>query len=235
MATPMVSERRRLGPHTTVLVGSEHGKYPDGNTVLVEGSDGRLVVDPSLSARSEGLDVDRVVLTHTHEDHAAPAQILGRHLRVGQHRHRELRPRVVAPHRLRREPVRVGLARIGRAPHHDERPVPHVAERPLDPVALAPGRVRRRVREAPALPLAHEVQVALERLLVGRTSFVIAHRLSTVQRADRIIVLKDGRVVEDGRHEQLIERGGEYARLYSLQFDTEGPSDAPTPAPEARE
>ena len=71
MATPMVSERRRLGPHTTVLVGSEHGKYPDGNTVLVEGSDGRLVVDPSLSARSEGLDVDRVVLTHTHEDHAA--------------------------------------------------------------------------------------------------------------------------------------------------------------------
>ncbi|MCB1154916.1 ATP-binding cassette domain-containing protein, partial [bacterium] len=79
------------------------------------------------------------------------------------------------------------------------------------------------------------VQAALDGLMRDRTTLVIAHRLSTVQRADRIIVLKDGRVVEDGRHEQLIERGGEYARLYSLQFDTEGPSDAPTPAPEARE
>lgn len=71
MATPIVSERRALGPHTTVLFGSEQGKYPDGNTVLVRGSDGSVVIDPSLSARAEGLEVDRVLLTHTHEDHAA--------------------------------------------------------------------------------------------------------------------------------------------------------------------
>ncbi|HAP76159.1 MAG TPA: MBL fold metallo-hydrolase [Acidimicrobiaceae bacterium] len=71
MAVPIVSERRSLGPHTTVLFGSEQGKYPDGNTVLVRGRDSSLVIDPSLSARSEALDVDRVLLTHTHEDHAA--------------------------------------------------------------------------------------------------------------------------------------------------------------------
>ncbi|MCZ7586969.1 MAG: ABC transporter ATP-binding protein/permease [Deltaproteobacteria bacterium] len=64
-----------------------------------------------------------------------------------------------------------------------------------------------------------EVQLALERLLVGRTSFVIAHRLSTIQRADRILVLRDGRVVEDGRHDELIVHDGEYARLYRIQFD----------------
>lgn len=71
MAAPLVSERRALGPHTTVLFGSDQGKYPDGNTVLVQGRDGSLVIDPSLSARGEGLQVDRVLLTHTHEDHAA--------------------------------------------------------------------------------------------------------------------------------------------------------------------
>ncbi|MCL4235184.1 MAG: lipid ABC transporter permease/ATP-binding protein, partial [Deltaproteobacteria bacterium] len=64
-----------------------------------------------------------------------------------------------------------------------------------------------------------EVQAALERLLVGRTSFVIAHRLSTIQRADRILVLSGGRIVEDGRHQDLLAAGGEYARLYHLQFE----------------
>jgi ATP-binding cassette, subfamily B, bacterial MsbA len=64
-----------------------------------------------------------------------------------------------------------------------------------------------------------EVQMALERLLTGRTSFVIAHRLSTIQKADRILVLKDGQIVEDGRHDDLLAQGGEYAYLYGLQFD----------------
>jgi subfamily B ATP-binding cassette protein MsbA len=62
------------------------------------------------------------------------------------------------------------------------------------------------------------VQAALERLMQGRTSFVIAHRLSTVQRADRIVVLQGGQIVETGRHGELLAQGGLYAHLWSLQF-----------------
>ncbi len=62
------------------------------------------------------------------------------------------------------------------------------------------------------------VQEALNRLMNGRTTFVIAHRLSTVQHADRIVVLSKGKIVEDGRHEELLKVGGEYAKLYSRQF-----------------
>ncbi len=62
----------------------------------------------------------------------------------------------------------------------------------------------------------HLVQKALENLVRGRTTLVIAHRISTVRDADRIIVLSGGRIVESGRHEELLVRGGEYARLYSL-------------------
>ena len=53
----------------------------------------------------------------------------------------------------------------------------------------------------------------------GRTTIVIAHRLSTVQRADRIVVMDQGRVVEQGTHTELVSQGGLYARLASLQFD----------------
>ncbi len=62
------------------------------------------------------------------------------------------------------------------------------------------------------------VQEAMERLRKNRTTLVIAHRLSTVERADRIIVLARGRIVEAGTHEQLLARNGAYAALYRQQF-----------------
>ena len=61
------------------------------------------------------------------------------------------------------------------------------------------------------------IQDALETLMRGRTSLVIAHRLSTVASLDRIVVIRDGQIVEDGRHEDLVEAGGEYAALWSRQ------------------
>ncbi|MEX2466130.1 MAG: ABC transporter ATP-binding protein [Gemmatimonadota bacterium] len=68
------------------------------------------------------------------------------------------------------------------------------------------------------------IQDAIERLLEGRTVFVIAHRLSTVQRADEILVMERGRIVERGTHAALMERGGAYRRLYEMQFrDPESP------------
>ncbi len=62
------------------------------------------------------------------------------------------------------------------------------------------------------------VQAALEELMRGRTSLVIAHRLSTIRNASKICVLKDGVIVEMGSHEELLKSGGEYSRLYELQF-----------------
>jgi ABC-type multidrug transport system fused ATPase/permease subunit len=65
------------------------------------------------------------------------------------------------------------------------------------------------------------IEEALERLLRGRTTLIIAHRLSTVRRADRLAVLDRGRVVEEGPHDALLARGGLYARLYQRQFRDE--------------
>lgn len=63
-----------------------------------------------------------------------------------------------------------------------------------------------------------EVQKALENLMKGKTTFVIAHRLSTIKNADRIIVIKDGKIVEEGTHESLLNLHGEYELLYNMQY-----------------
>jgi len=71
------------------------------------------------------------------------------------------------------------------------------------------------------------LEASLEELMQGRTTFIIAHRLSTVRRADKILVLKDGQIVESGCHEDLINRpDGEYRRLYQLQFGSDSYDDS---------
>ena len=63
------------------------------------------------------------------------------------------------------------------------------------------------------------IQEAMDKLMKNRTSFIIAHRLSTIRNADWILVMRDGDIVEQGNHEELLERGGFYAELYNSQFE----------------
>jgi len=74
------------------------------------------------------------------------------------------------------------------------------------------------------------IQRALNTLLEGRTSFVIAHRLSTIRNADRIVVLEHGRIVEQGKHDDLLALGGRYSNLYRMTYEQHGASTNGTPA-----
>ena len=63
-----------------------------------------------------------------------------------------------------------------------------------------------------------KIQEAFQKMMEGRTSFIVAHRLSTIKEADIILVMKDGNIVEQGNHEELLARNGFYAKLYQSQF-----------------
>ena len=121
--------------------------------------------------------------------------------------------------------------------HHFIRTLPQGYETRLDDKAsLSQGQkqlitiARAMIQNAPMLILDEAtssvdtrtevlIQEAMDKLTQGRTSFVIAHRLSTIKNADVILVMKDGDVIESGRHEQLLEKGGYYAELYQSQFE----------------
>jgi ATP-binding cassette subfamily B protein len=62
------------------------------------------------------------------------------------------------------------------------------------------------------------IQKAFDTMMQGRTSFVVAHRLSTIREADMILVMRDGHIVEQGKHEELLEKRGFYSQLYNSQF-----------------
>ena len=62
------------------------------------------------------------------------------------------------------------------------------------------------------------VQEAFDRMMEGRTSFIVAHRLSTIRKADQILVMKEGKIIEQGNHEELLAKGGFYCELYNSQF-----------------
>ena len=64
-----------------------------------------------------------------------------------------------------------------------------------------------------------KIQNAFAKMMRGRTSFIVAHRLSTIKEADVIIAMKDGQIVETGTHSELMQKGGFYSRLYNAQFE----------------
>ena len=66
--------------------------------------------------------------------------------------------------------------------------------------------------------LSDKLQKAFKKLMKGRTSFIVAHRLSTIKESDVILVMNDGDIIEQGTHEELLNKGGFYSRLYNSQF-----------------
>ena len=71
-----------------------------------------------------------------------------------------------------------------------------------------------------------KIQSAIETIIKGRTSLVIAHRLSTVRNADLILVVRDGKIIEQGRHDELLKARGHYYNLYTRQYEDEATSSA---------
>ena len=67
-----------------------------------------------------------------------------------------------------------------------------------------------------------QIQEAFERMMEGRTSFIVAHRLSTIRNADLILVMKDGSIIEQGTHDELLSQPGLYAKLWNIQEQTSG-------------
>lgn len=63
-----------------------------------------------------------------------------------------------------------------------------------------------------------KIQRAFEKMMYGRTTFIVAHRLSTIRSADLILVMKDGNIIEQGNHDELLKEGGFYSELYYSQF-----------------
>ena len=86
-----------------------------------------------------------------------------------------------------------------------------VFDEPVVETVQAPPPVDTRTEEL--------VQEAMDKLTEGRTSFIIAHRLSTIKNADLILVMKDGNIIEQGNHDELMAKGGFYADLYNSQFE----------------
>ena len=153
------------------------------------------------------------VQRHHHGEH--PLWPPGRHRRGSYRRRQGRERRPLYPHAARRLPDGAERGRLQRQPGpeaafdhcpHDSGGQPH-PDSGRGNVQLVDTRTEQRI------------QTAMDRLMQGRTSFVIAHRLSTIRDADLILVMRDGDIVEQGTHDELIDQGGFYADLYNSQFE----------------
>jgi len=167
------------------------------------------------------------IVTIPQELRLVPALSIAENIALGDLPVRRLGPFAMVDRARMRDEAHIALAQLDFDPDPD-RPVASLsfAERQLVAIAKA---LRRQCRifildePTAALDVATEALVmqGLERLMAGRTTFVIAHRLSTVRRADAILVLDDGRIVEQGTFAELIARGGHFAHLHQTQFGEE--------------
>ena len=185
---------------------------PESGRVLVDGVD-LAMVDPAWLRRQIGVVLqENVLFNRSVRDNIAladPGDADGAGDRRGQARRRaRVHPRTAG--RLRHHRRRARRAPVRRpAPAHRHRP--RAGHRSAHP-DLRRGDQRARLRER-----AHHPGEHARRSCKGRTVFIIAHRLSTVRHADRIITIDTGRLVEDGTHDELISTGGRYAALHRLQ------------------